>query len=155
MFHIDGKPDHAAKCVKSSIITKVIDFVISINKFEQQCVVLKGMLQSPRIKYHMKTIGIDQLLSHGALFEHTCLQNIKILYKCDGKCDDQQQFKYILEVAMVYTSEGFNNSSPRSPMILTPVKKPSARKSLCLFTNILDAKKKILSVYLDNLNQSA
>ena len=43
---------------------------------------------------------------------------------------------------MVYTPEVFNNSSPRSPMTLTPVKKPSARKSLCLFINILDVKKK-------------
>ena len=56
---------------------------------------------------------------------------------------------------MVYTHEGFTDNSPRSPMTPTTVKKPSAKKSLCLFTNILDAKKKILSVYLDNLNQSA
>ena len=43
---------------------------------------------------------------------------------------------------MVFTTEGFNNNSPRYPMTLTPVKKPSARKSLCLFTNILYVKKK-------------
>ena len=30
-------------------MTKVIDSVLSIDKFEQQCVVLKCMLQSPRL----------------------------------------------------------------------------------------------------------
>ena len=44
-FHIDGKSAQASKCVKSGIIIINIDFVISINKFEQQYVVLKGMLQ--------------------------------------------------------------------------------------------------------------
>ena len=43
---------------------------------------------------------------------------------------------------MVSTAEGFTNNSPRYPMTPTPVKKPSDRKSLCLFTNILDAKNK-------------
>ena len=43
---------------------------------------------------------------------------------------------------MVSTPEGFNDNSPISPMTSTPVKKPSARKSLCLFTNILDVKNK-------------
>ena len=44
---------------------------------------------------------------------------------------------------MVSTSELFTYNSPRYPMTPTPVKKPSARKSLCLFTNILDVKKKL------------
>ena len=43
---------------------------------------------------------------------------------------------------MVSTPEGFTNNSPISPMTPTQVKKPSASKSLCLFTNILDVKKK-------------
>ena len=43
---------------------------------------------------------------------------------------------------MISTPEGFTNNSPRYPITPTPVKKPSARKSLCLFTNILDVKKK-------------
>ena len=43
---------------------------------------------------------------------------------------------------MVYTPEGFTNYSHTSTMTSTPVKKTRARKSLCLFTNILDAKKK-------------
>ena len=41
-------------------MAKVIDYILSINKFEQQCVVLKGILQSPWLKDHLQTIGIDQ-----------------------------------------------------------------------------------------------
>ena len=42
---------------------------------------------------------------------------------------------------MVSTTEGFYNNNSISPMTLPPVKKPSARKSLCLFNKILDVKK--------------
>ena len=102
-FQIDDKYAQAARCVKSRIITKVIDFVLLIDAFEQQYVVLKGMLQSPHLEYHMKTIGIDQSLSNSAVFEQRCIQNINKLYKHSVKCDDQQQFKYILEAAMFST----------------------------------------------------
>ena len=90
----------------------------------------------------MKTIGIDQSLRKNALFEHKCLQNIKKLYKYSGKCDNQQQFKDILEASMVSTPEGLTDNSTIYPKTPTPVKKLSSRKSLCLFTNILDVKKK-------------
>ena len=50
-FQKDGKTDQAARCIKSSIMTKVIDYVLLIDTFEQQYVVIKGMLQSPRMKY--------------------------------------------------------------------------------------------------------
>ena len=123
-------------------MTKLIYCVIYIYTFEQQCVVLTVMLQSPHLKDHMKTIGIDQLLSHGALFEHTCLQNIKILYKHAGKCDGQQKLKYTLDEAIVFTTKGFTDKIPRSPITPTPVNNPSARKPLCLFTNMLDVKNK-------------
>ena len=43
---------------------------------------------------------------------------------------------------MVSTTEGFTNNSSRYPMTPTPVKKPSARQSLCIFTNILEVKNK-------------
>ena len=43
---------------------------------------------------------------------------------------------------MFSTPEGFNNNSPISPMTSTLVKKPSARKSLCMFTNVLEVKNK-------------
>ena len=82
-----GKSAQATGCIKLGIMTKVIDYVLSIDTFEQQCVVLKGMLQSSRLKYHVKTIGIDQSLSNNSLYEHKCLENIKKLYKHAGKCD--------------------------------------------------------------------
>ena len=94
------------------------------------------MLQSPCLKHNMKTIDIDQSLSNNAICEHKCLQNVKTLYKRVGKCDYQQQFKDILQDAMVSNPEEFTDNSLISPMTLTPIKKPSARKSLCLFTNI-------------------
>ena len=40
------------------------------------------------------------------------------------------------------TKEGVTDNSPNVPMTSTPVKKPSARKSLFIFTNILDVKQK-------------
>ena len=97
-------------------MTKVIDYVLSIDTFEQQCVVLKVMLQSPQLKYHVQTIGIYPSLSNNAIYEHKCLENIKTLYKQAGKCDDQKKSKNILESAMVYNPEVFTNNSPISPM---------------------------------------
>ena len=77
-------------------MNKVIDYVLSIHTFEQQCVVIKSMLQSPRLKYHVQTIGIDPSISNNTIYEHKCLENIKNLYKQAGKCDGQQQFKDII-----------------------------------------------------------
>ena len=42
---------------------------------------------------------------------------------------------------MVSTPEEFTDNSPIYSISSTPIKKPRARKSLCLFTNILDVKK--------------
>ena len=58
----EGKSDQAARCIKSRIITKVIDFFLSIDTFKQQCVVLKVMFRSLQLKYHVQTIGIDRYL---------------------------------------------------------------------------------------------
>ena len=80
-FLKEGKSHQAARCIKSRIITKVINYVLSIDTFEQQCVVLKSMLQSPRLKYHVQTIGIDQSLINNALYEYKCLENVKKIYK--------------------------------------------------------------------------
>ena len=93
VFQNDGKTSQAARCIKSRIITNVIDYVLSIGTFEQQWVVLKGMLKSPLLKDHVQTIGIDQSLSNNALYEHKCLQNTNKLYKHAGKCDNQKKFK--------------------------------------------------------------
>ena len=86
------------------------------------------MLQSSRLKYHIQTIGIHPSLSKNDIYKHKCLENIKKVYKQAGKCDDQQQFKDVLEAAMVSTPEGFTNNSPISPMEPTPVNKRSAQK---------------------------
>ena len=80
-FMKDGKYDQAARCIKWKITTKVIDFFLSIDKFEKKCVVLKDMLKSPRLKYHVQTIGIHPYLSNNAIYEHKCIENIKKLYK--------------------------------------------------------------------------
>ena len=87
-FQKDNKTAQAARCIKSRIMTKVINYVLYIDTFEQQCVVIIGMLQSPRLKYHVHTIGIDQSLSNNDLYEHRCLENINKLYKHAGKCDN-------------------------------------------------------------------
>ena len=77
-FQMNGKSSPAAKCIKSRIVTKVIFSILSIDKFEQKYVFLKGMLQSQCLKYHMNTIVIDQSVSNGDYLKHKCLNNIKI-----------------------------------------------------------------------------
>ena len=136
-FMKEGKSDKAARSIKSNIMTKVIDFVLSVDTFEQKRVVLKGMLKSPQLKDHVHNIGIDPSLSKHAIYEHKCLKNIKTLYKQSGKCDNQKQLKDILEAVMAFTPERFTYNSHISPMTSTKVKKPSDLKSLCMFTNVL------------------
>ena len=46
------------------------------------------------------------------MYEHICLENINKLYTSDGKWDNQQQYKDILEAAMVSTTERFTEKSP-------------------------------------------
>ena len=60
----------------------------------------------------MVTIGIDQSLINSAMYEHICLENIKKLYTYAGKCDDQQQYKAIIEVELFSSLEIFTNNSP-------------------------------------------
>ena len=59
-FIINSKSTHAAQSVKSRIPNKAIDYLLSIDTFEQQCVVIKCILQSSNFEDNMKTIGIDQ-----------------------------------------------------------------------------------------------
>ena len=47
------------------------------------------------------------------------------------------------------------DDGPNVLMTSTPVKKPSAGKSLCLFTNILHVKMKIANVVLELQNPNA
>ena len=90
----------------------------------------------------MKNIGIDQSSFTKSSFEHRCMKNIKKIYQHAGNCDDQQNLKDIIDAAMVSTSEGATDISPNASLTSTQVKKPSAMKSLCLFTNIFNVKPK-------------
>ena len=71
------------------------------------------------------------------------MNNIKNIYQHAGKCDNQQNIKDIIDDAILSTLEVVIYNSPNVHMKSTPVKKPSASKSLCLFTNILDVKPKM------------
>ena len=55
---------------------------------------------------------------------------------------------------MVSTTERFTDNSPIYPRTPSPVKKPIARKSLCMFTNVLEVKRNLLIVKLEPLNLS-
>ena len=44
-FKINGRSSHADQCVKKRTMNKAIDYILSIDKFEQQCVRIKCMLQ--------------------------------------------------------------------------------------------------------------
>ena len=59
-FHINRRSSNATQFVKSRILNKAIYYILSIDTFEQQCVVIKGMLQPPSFEDHKKTIGIYQ-----------------------------------------------------------------------------------------------
>ena len=51
---------HTDQRVKSRILNKAIDSILPINTFEQECIVIKCMLQLSRLKDHMNNISIDQ-----------------------------------------------------------------------------------------------
>ena len=57
-------------------------------------------------------------------------------------CDDQKNLKDILDADMVNTPEEVTAVSPSLRIIQTTFKKPSASKSLCLFTKIFCVKKR-------------
>ena len=71
------------------------------------------------------------------------MNNIKNMYQHAGKCDYQQNIKDIIDAAILSTPEGVTDNSPNAHLSSSPVNKPSARKSLCPFTNILNVKNKI------------
>ena len=79
-FQVNRKYPHASQFVKSMVFNKAIDSILSIDTFEQQCVVIKHILQSSRLEDHMKTIGIDQSSFTRSSFEHICMNNIKKIY---------------------------------------------------------------------------
>ena len=90
----------------------------------------------------MNNIGIELLSFTRSYFEHIYMNNINKIYQHAGKCDDQQNLKDMIDAAILSNPEGVTDDIPNVPMTSTPFKKPSARKSLYLFTNILDVKPK-------------
>ena len=52
---------------------KVPKSISDIDSFEQQCVIIKWLLQAEQLKKHMVTIEVDQSLSNSDLHEHRCL----------------------------------------------------------------------------------
>ena len=53
-FQKDGKTVQAVRCIRSRIMNKLIDYIILIDTFEQQFVLLEGMLQSRHLKDHVQ-----------------------------------------------------------------------------------------------------
>ena len=125
-FQVNIKSPHAAQCFKSRVLNKAIDSILSIDTFEQQCVVIKCMFQSLSLEDHMKIIGIDRSSFTMSSFEHICMNNIKKIYQHAGKCDNQQHLKDILEAYLLSTPKGFTYNIPNVHMPSTPVNKPSA-----------------------------
>ena len=78
----------------------------------------------------------------------------KKIFQHEGKCDHQQNLMDIIGASVLYNPEGVTDNIPNVHMTSTSVKKPSAMKSLCLFTNILDIKPKTEKrrVVAENLN---
>ena len=76
------------------------------------------------------------------MYKHICLENINTLYKSSGKCNYKLHFKDNIESWMVSNTERFTDNSPITPGTPIIVKKRSARKSLRLFTEVLDVKNK-------------
>ena len=67
------------------------------------------------------------------MYEHICLENVKKLYKSAVKCDDQQQYKAIIEAEMVYDPKVFTDNTPISHSQSVTVKNTIAGKSLRQF----------------------
>ena len=118
----------------------MIYLILDIESFEQQRVIIKGLLQLERPKNIWLSLEFKKLLSNSEMYEHRCLENIKKLYKYSGKSDEQQHYKAIIEAAMVYNLEGFIDNSPISPSQFVTVKNPSAGKSLRQFLYTLEVK---------------
>ena len=57
----------------------------------------EGVVTVKTTEKHMISIGVDQSLSNSNFYERRCTENTRKSYKTVGKCDDQQQYKAIIE----------------------------------------------------------
>ena len=76
------------------------------------------------------------------MYEHRFLENIKKLYKHAGTYEYQEQYKAIIETALVSTPARCTNNSPMTPNPSVYNKKHSARKPLWQFTDTFGVKHK-------------
>ena len=93
----------------------MIDLIIEIQSFDQKCFIIGGLVQSERLKQHMVKSQVDLLLSDSELYEHISMENINKLYKSSEGCDNQQEYKAIIESAKISICEVFNDKIPISP----------------------------------------
>ena len=68
--------------------------------------------------------------------------NIKKLYKSAVKCDDQRQYKIIIEAAVFYTSGGLTNNSTMAMGASDTQNNPIKRKYIGPFLELLCVKQK-------------
>ena len=68
--------------------------------------------------------------------------NITKLYKTAGKCDDQHQYKAIIEVKIISTPKGYTEDIPLDVGTFGTLKKPSAGKLISQFLKLLDVTQK-------------
>ena len=120
------KNAHYAQCDKSRSLIKFLKEIFGIDSFEQKINI--KVLQSKQTKQYMVSIGVYKSFINSALYGHRCLKNTKNLYKTAGKCDDQNQYKTIIEAAMVSTPEGCTNYSPMTPNPSVCTENTSERK---------------------------
>ena len=70
------------------------------------------------------------------------MENLKKLFLKYVKCDNQQQYKYFLEVDLVSTPEGITENSRVSIRTSVTLNNHIAIKSLHQFSEVLDVKQK-------------
>ena len=76
------------------------------------------------------------------MYNTRCLKIVNKLYISAGKCENQQQYKAIIEAEIFSTREIFTEISTMSPGPFLTIRNISERKSLHQFTEVLDDKKK-------------
>ena len=93
------------------------------------------------------------MLSTSTLYEHSFLGIINKLYKSNGKGDDQQQYKFIIEAAILSTPERLTDNSTTNVVKTGTTTKKSERNLWSQFLALLHSKQKILSADWDLVKQ--
>ena len=93
----------------------------------------------------MVYILVDQPLTNITVYKLNCLQIINKLYKPADKWDDENNYKVSVEVYMISIPEGPTNNSPMEVPKSGFNKNHSSRKPLSKFSEIFEAKQKLIS----------